>query len=35
MPLSTLLIVGGSWVLLLVLAIWKYTTWKNDGGDES
>ncbi len=24
MPLHTLLIVGGSWVLLLILTVWNY-----------
>jgi hypothetical protein len=33
MPLSTLLIVGGSWLLILVLTLWRVATWK-DGGDD-
>ena len=33
MPLSTLLIVGGGWLLILVLTLWRVATWK-DGGDD-
>jgi hypothetical protein len=32
MPIHTLLIVGGSWILLLILTIWRISRWKN-GGD--
>ena len=33
MPLHTILIVAGSWVLILALTIWRVVTWKH-GGDE-
>jgi hypothetical protein len=33
MPLSTLLIVGGSWLLILIVTVWRVVTWR-DGGDE-
>jgi hypothetical protein len=33
MPLHTLLIVGGSWILLLVLTVWSYRR-HSDGEDE-
>jgi hypothetical protein len=32
MPLHTILIVGGSWVILLVLTIWSYR--RSSRGDE-
>jgi len=31
MPLHTILIVGGAWVILLVLTIWNYR--RRDGGE--
>lgn len=34
MPLHTLLIVGGSWVILLLLTIWSYRRQGGKGEDE-
>ena len=33
MPLQTILIVAGSWLILIFLTIWKYRSWKNNGDD--
>lgn len=33
MPLHTLLIVGGSWVVILILTVWRVRTWKSGGDD--
>jgi hypothetical protein len=33
MPLHTILIIAGAWILLLVLTVWKYTTWKKGRDD--
>ena len=33
MPLQTILIVAGSWLILIFLTIWKYRFWKNGGDD--
>lgn len=33
MPLGTLLIVGGGWVLILVLTLWRVATWKRRGDE--
>jgi hypothetical protein len=33
MPLHTILIVSGSWILLLVLLVWKYKTWQDKEED--
>lgn len=33
MPVHTILIIAGSWTLLLILTIWKYKTWKNRSDD--
>jgi hypothetical protein len=32
MPLHTILIVGGSWVVILLLTLWRVRTWR-DGDD--
>lgn len=34
MPLHTLLIVGGSWILLLILTVWNYRRQGRRGDDE-
>lgn len=33
MPLLTILVVAGSWVLLLILTVLRVSTW-NDGSEE-
>lgn len=33
MPLHSILIIAGSWVILLILTVWKYTTWKSRSDD--
>jgi hypothetical protein len=33
MPTLTILIVAGSWLLLLVLTIWKTARWKDEGDE--
>lgn len=33
MPLHTILIVGGSWVILLLLTIWTYGKHTKDDGE--
>ena len=33
MPLHTILIVGGSWVILLLLTIWTYRKRSKDDGE--
>jgi len=30
MPWPTIAIVGGSWVVLLVLVLWRYFSWKDE-----
>jgi hypothetical protein len=32
-PLHTVLIVGGSWILLLVLAVWNYRRQRDEDGE--
>jgi hypothetical protein len=33
LPLHTILIVGGAWVILLVLTVWNYRRHRNGNGD--
>lgn len=33
MPLHTILIIAGSWIVLLILTAWKYATWKKGRDD--
>ena len=34
MPLHTILIVGGSWVILLILTVWNYRRQGGNGEDD-
>jgi hypothetical protein len=33
MPTITILIVGGSWVAILALTIWRVRTWREDADE--
>ncbi len=33
MPLHSILVIAGSWIILLILTVWKYKTWKRGSDD--